>query len=69
MNLLRSIILAVILLFPISNSFGAVVTLVDTKNLKMVVHAKWEVFLILMEQKCLFYQNTTGQATKWMRFY
>ena len=29
MNLLRSIILAVILLFPISNSFGAVVTLVD----------------------------------------
>ena len=29
MNLLRSIILAVILLFPISNSIGAVVTLVD----------------------------------------
>ena len=32
MNFLRSIILAVILLFPISNSFGAIVTFVDTQE-------------------------------------
>ncbi len=32
MNLLRSIILVAILLFPISNSFGAIVTFVDTQE-------------------------------------
>ena len=32
MNFLRSIILALILLFPISNSFGASVTFVDTQE-------------------------------------
>ena len=64
MNLLRSIILAIILLFPISNSFGAVVTLLIHRNLKMVQHSNhWNRFLIQRNKNvCYFSKYSTKKG-------